>query len=57
MSVKSENNFDLSFAICGSGPWLCASYYWLVLPSVDATVQLSRLVETGGSDPTNFLGG
>ena len=32
-------------------------YYCSVHSPVDATVQLSRLVEEGGSDPTNFLGG
>jgi hypothetical protein len=57
VSVESENSFGLRFATSGIGPWLCACYDWLALPSVDATVQLSRLVETGGSDPTNFLGG
>ena len=57
MSVKSENNFGLGLATSERGLSLCASYYWFVVPPVDATVQVSRLGETGGSDPTNFLGG
>jgi hypothetical protein len=57
VSVKSENNFGLGSATSGRGLSVCAFYYWFVLPPVDATVQLSRLGEEGGSDPTNFLGG
>ena|SRR5271156_6473600 len=57
VSVVSENNFGLSFATSWGGPSQCPSYYCSVLSSVDAAVQLSRLVEEGGSDPTNFLGG
>jgi hypothetical protein len=34
VSVESENNFALSLATSGRGPLLCASYSWLVLPSV-----------------------
>jgi hypothetical protein len=57
VSLGSENNFALSCASSGAVPSLYAPYYGSVLSPVDATVQLSRLVEEGGSDPTNFLGG
>ena len=52
-----KNNFAPSFAASGRGLLLCTVYYGSVHSPVDATVQLSRLVGTGGSDPTNFLGG
>ena len=57
MSLRNENNFALSSASSGTVPVAIAPYYGSVLSPVDATVQLSRLVEEGGSDPTNFLGG
>jgi len=57
VSLKSENNFSPGLSTSGRDLLLCAYYYWSVLPPVGATVQLLRLVKTGGSDPTNFLGG
>ena len=57
VSLGDENNFVLCSARCGKIPSLCVRYYCWVPSPVDATVQLSRLVDEGGSDPTNFLGG
>ena len=57
MSRRGENNFALVSAISGVVASLYAPYYPSAHSPVDATVQLSRLVEAGGSDPTTFLGG
>jgi hypothetical protein len=57
VSLESENKFALRIASSGAVPSLDAPYYCSVLSPVDTTEQLSRLVEEGGSDPTNFLGG
>jgi len=57
VSLGSENNFASGSASSGVVPSLCAPYYGSAPSPVDATVQLSRLVEEGGSAPTNFLGG
>jgi hypothetical protein len=57
VSLREENNFALSCASSGVVPSLCVPYYCSALSTVDVTVQLSRLVTEGGSDPTNFLGG
>jgi hypothetical protein len=57
VSLRSENNFALRSARSGVVPSLCAPYYGSAPSPVDATVQLSRRVKEGGSDPTNFLGG
>jgi hypothetical protein len=57
VSLRDENNFALVSSPFGKIPSLCAPYYCSALLPVDATVELSRLVAEGGSDPTNFLGG
>jgi hypothetical protein len=57
VSLGSENNSPLNFAMSRAVPSLCVPYYGSVLSPVDATAQLASLVEEGGSDPTNFLGG
>ncbi len=56
VSLSDKNNFALRAAIAGGVTLLCAPYYCWVLSPVDATVQLSRRIEEGGSDPTNFFG-
>jgi hypothetical protein len=57
VSLRDENNFALSCASSEQILSLCARYCCSALSPVDATVRLSRLVDEGGSDPTNFLGG
>ena len=57
VSLESENNFALRIAGSGAVPSLDAPYYGSLLLPVDTTEQLARLVEEGGSDPANFLGG
>ena len=57
MSLKDENNFALIPTISRQALPLRRPYYCWAPSPVDATVQLSRLVEEGGSDPTHFLGG
>jgi hypothetical protein len=54
VSLRDENNLVLCCARRGKIPSLCAPYYCLALSPVDATVQLSRLVTEGGSDPRTF---
>jgi hypothetical protein len=56
VSLRTENNFALRSASSGIVPSLCAPYFGSALSPVDATVQLSRLVDEGGRDPTNFFG-
>ena len=57
MSLIDQNNFAISATNAGTVLSSIAPYYGSLVPPVDATVQLSCLVEEGGSDPTNFLGG
>jgi hypothetical protein len=57
VSLGSKNNFVLRSASSAVVASLYTPYYGSALSPVDATVQLSRLVEEGGSDPTHFLGG
>ena len=57
MSLDDENNFALRSVRSGAVRSLCAPYYGSALSPVNVTVQLARLVDEGGSDPTHFLGG
>jgi len=57
VSLGTENNFALRSASSGVVRSLYKPYYGSPLSPVDATLQLSRRVGEGGSDPTNFLGG
>jgi hypothetical protein len=45
VSLRNENNFALNSANSGAPPSLCGPYYSSALLPVDATVQLSRLVD------------
>jgi hypothetical protein len=57
VSLGSENSFALSSIRSVAVPLGMLALLQLVLSPVDLTVQLSRHVAEGGSDPTNFLGG
>jgi hypothetical protein len=57
VSRRDENNFALQRFELWSGPIIMPELLFIRMSPVDAAVQLSRLVDEGGSDPTNFLGG